>query len=94
MSEVWAWLASYPVARRYVADLFEDVQVATVPRLVEHTADELNALLGTMSLWARLAPDQREALIAEHRVLYQRLGRPLRSSTIACLVTARRAPRA
>src|SRR5512142_2269915 len=36
VSEAWAWLGSYEVARSYVSDLFEDVQVAAMPRLVEH----------------------------------------------------------
>jgi SAM-dependent methyltransferase len=90
VSEVWAWLGSYDVARGYVADLFGDVQIVAMPTLVEHTADELNALLSTMSFWARLAPSQREALIAENSELHQRRGRPIRSSTVACLVTARR----
>jgi len=94
VSDVWAWLGSYQVARPYVRDLFEDVQIAAIPVLVEHTADALNALLGTMSFWARLAPGQREALIAENRALHQRLGRPVRSNTVACLVTARRAAHA
>ena len=93
VSEAWAWLGGYEVARRYVGDLFADVQVAATPVLVEHTADALNALLGTMSFWARLAPAQRDALIAANHGLQRRLGRPIRSSTVACLVTARRAPR-
>jgi hypothetical protein len=81
------------VARRYVSDLFEDAQLAAIPMLVEHTADALNALLGTMSFWARLSPRQRDALFAENHALHERLGRPIRSSTVACLVTARRARR-
>jgi SAM-dependent methyltransferase len=93
VSEIWGWLGSYDVGRRYAAPLFHDVQVAAVPTLLEHTADELNALLGTMSFWARLAPRQRDALAAENQALHQRLGRPIRSSTVACLVTARRQPR-
>lgn len=84
---------SYELARRYVPDLFDDVQIAAMPILLEHTADALNALLGTMSFWARLAPRRREALIAQNHALHQRLGRPIRSSTVACLVTARRAAR-
>ncbi len=91
VSEAWAWLGNYELARTDVADLFEDAHIAMTPSLREHTADELNALLGTMSFWARLTPNQRDALIAENRSLHQRLGRPIRSSTIACLVTARRA---
>jgi hypothetical protein len=61
-----------------------------VPTLVEHTADEINALLGTMSFWARLSPEQRDALAGENRALYERLGRPIRASTVAVLLTARR----
>lgn len=93
VSEIWGWLGSFDVERRYAASLFHDVQVAAVPTLLEHTADELNALLGTMSFWARLTPRQRDALAAENQALHQRLGRPIRSSTVACLVTARRQPR-
>ncbi len=92
VSEVWGWLGSYDVARRHAADLFEEAQVAVVPMLLEHTAEELNALLGTMSFWQQLSPRQRDALATENHALQQRLGRPIRSSTVACLVTARRAP--
>ena len=92
VSEVWAWLGSYEVARAYAARLFDDAQVSAVPRLVEQTAEELNALLGTMSFWARLSRRQRQALTAENYALHQRLGRPIRSSTVAALLTARRAP--
>jgi SAM-dependent methyltransferase len=93
VSDVWAWLGGYELARGYAADLFEDTQVAAVPTLLEHTADALNALLGTMSFWARLSPRQRDALCAENHALHQSLGRPIRSSTVACLVTARRVQR-
>jgi hypothetical protein len=65
----------------------------TVPTLLEHTGQELNALLGTMSFWARLSARQRDALVADTDALHQRIGQPIRSSTVACLVTARRAPR-
>lgn len=91
VSEVWAWLGSYDLARDYAAGLFEDVQIAALPTLLEHTPDELNALLGTMSFWSRLSLEQREALENESRALQERLGRPIRSSVLACLVTARRA---
>ncbi len=93
LSEVWAWLGGYKIARGYAADLFADAQVAAVPTQLEHTADELNALLGTMSFWARLSPRQRDALVAENQAFHQRLGRPIRSSAVACLVVARRQPR-
>jgi SAM-dependent methyltransferase len=90
VSDVWAWLGSYDVARDYAAHLFDDAHVAAVPRLIEHTADELSALLGTMSLWSKLSREQREAVEHENRTLYERLGRPIRSSVVACAVTARR----
>jgi SAM-dependent methyltransferase len=93
VSEIWAWLGSYDLARKHAADLFQEAQVVAVPMLLEHTAAELNALLGTMSFWKRLSPQQRDALAAENDALHQRLGRPIRSGTVACLVSARRAPR-
>jgi SAM-dependent methyltransferase len=93
VSDVWAWLGGYDLVREYAADLFDDTQVAAVPTLREDTAGTLNALLGTMSFWARLSPRQRDVLCAENHALYQRLGRPIRSSTVACLVTARRVQR-
>ncbi len=93
VSEVWAWLGGYDLARRYASGLFQEAQIAAVPILLEHAAEELTALLGTMSFWARLSPRQREAIAAENQTLYQQLGRPIRSSTVACLVTARREPR-
>jgi SAM-dependent methyltransferase len=93
ISEVWAWLGSYTLARRYAADLFDEVSLATVPILLEHTADELNSLLRTMSFWARLSARQRDDLAAENQALYERLGRPIRSSAVACLVVAQRKAR-
>lgn len=90
VADTWAWLGSYDIGRDYAADLFEDLQLATVPTLVEHTAAELNGLLGTMSFWARLSPDQRDALVDDNQALHERLGRPIRASTLAVLVTARR----
>ncbi len=90
VADAWAWLGSYDIGREYAADLFEDVQLATVPTLVEHTAEDLNALLGTMSFWARLFPTQRDGVTRENLALQQRLGRPIRASTVAALVTARR----
>jgi hypothetical protein len=46
-----------------------------------------------MSFWARMSRAQRDALAAENRALHARLGRPIRSSTAACLLTARRVAR-
>jgi SAM-dependent methyltransferase len=90
VADAWSWLGSYDIERDYAADLFEDLQLATVPTLIEHTADQLGALLGTMSFWARLSPEQRDALASETHALHERLGRPIRASTVAALLTARR----
>jgi ubiquinone/menaquinone biosynthesis C-methylase UbiE len=90
VSEAWAWLGSYDIGQDYAARLFGDVQVAVTPKLIEHTPDELNAILRTMSFYARLSPDQRQALEREHEAIYERLGRPIRAGTVAVVVTARR----
>jgi ubiquinone/menaquinone biosynthesis C-methylase UbiE len=90
VSEVWAWLGSYDMARDAAARLFGDVQVALVPKLVEQTGSELNATFRTMSYYARLSPQQREALAQECEAIYARLGRPVRASVVTALVTARR----
>ena len=90
VSQVWAWFGSYDIAQDYAGRLFGDVQVTVLPKLVEHTLDELKALLRTMSFHARLSPGQRQALEREQSAMYERLGRPIRASTVAALVTARR----
>jgi hypothetical protein len=90
VSAVWAWLSSYDIGQDYAGRLFGDVQVAVMPKLVEHTPDELNALVRTMSFYARLSPAQRQALAREHEAIYERLGRPIRASTVVALVTAPR----
>src|SRR5947209_6534875 len=71
VSEIWEWLGGYDVGRSYAARLFGDAQVAAAPALLEHGPEELNALLGTMSFWARLSPLQRNALAAENHALHQ-----------------------
>jgi SAM-dependent methyltransferase len=90
VSQVWAWFGSYDIAQDCARRLFGDVRVSVMPRLVEHTLDELNALLRTMSFYARLSPGQRQALERENQTMYEQLGRPIRASTVVALVTARR----
>jgi SAM-dependent methyltransferase len=90
VSATWAWLSGHDLARDEAADLFGSVEVFAVPTMFAHTARELSALLGTMSFWSRLAPDQQARLDAVSRALQARLGRPIRSSSVALLVTARR----
>ena len=89
VSEVWAWVGSHDLARPEASRLFDDVQVAAVPMLNEHTAEELNALFSTVSFYSRLSPRQRQELQSEYVALEERLGRHIRSSTVAVLVTAR-----
>jgi ubiquinone/menaquinone biosynthesis C-methylase UbiE len=90
VSAAWAWLGSYDIGQDYAGRLFGDVQVAVTPKLTEHAPGELNAVIRTMSFYARLSPDQRHALEREYEAMYERLGRPIRASTVAVLVTARR----
>ncbi len=90
VSEVWAWLGSCDIGQEYASRLFGDVQVAVMPKLVQHIPDELNALVRTMSFYARLSPGQRQALEREYEAIYEGLGRPIRASMVAALVTARR----
>jgi ubiquinone/menaquinone biosynthesis C-methylase UbiE len=90
VSAAWAWLGSYDIGQDYAGRLFGDIQVAVMPKLIEHTPDELNAVVRTMSFYARLSPDQRQALEHEYEAIYERLGRPIRASVVAALVTARR----
>ncbi len=90
ISAAWAWLGSYDMAQDYAGRLFCDIQVAVTPKLIEHTPDELNAVVRTMSFYARFSPGQRQALEHEQEAIYERLGRPIRAGTVAALVTARR----
>jgi hypothetical protein len=90
ISRAWSWLGSYDIAREYAGRLFGDVQVAVMPKLTEYTPDQIGALVRTMSFYARLSPDQRRALDLEYEAIYQRLGRPIRASTVVVLLTARR----
>jgi hypothetical protein len=92
ISRAWSWLGSYEIGREYAGRLFGDAAAAVMPQLVEHTPDEVGALVRTMSFYARLSPDQRQALDREYQAICQRLGRPIRASTIAVLLTAHRRP--
>jgi SAM-dependent methyltransferase len=90
VSAMWAWLGHYNLAQDYAGPLFDDAQIAVMPTLVEHTADELNAIIATMSYYARLSPEQRQALAQGYTAICERLRRPVRSSIVTVLVTARR----
>jgi SAM-dependent methyltransferase len=90
ISQAWSWLGSYDIGREYAGRLFGDAQVAVMPKLIEHTPEELGAVVRTMSFYARLSPEQRQALDREFEAIYQRSGQPVRASTIAVLLTAQR----
>lgn len=90
VSAVWAWIASQDVSCMDARRLFCDVQLACVPSVLSQTADELNAMVRTLSFYARLSIQQRLALEREHVIVSEQLGRPIRSGMVAVLVTARR----
>jgi len=91
ISEAWAWLGGYDLARDYVRPLFNDAQLAAVPQMFEQSADELIALFSTLSAYSSLTEQQRIELAQEYRKIYAELGRPIRSSTAAILLAAQRA---
>ena len=90
ISEAWSWLGGYEIGRPDVAELFGEAELASLAIHTEHSAAEINALLGTMSFWSRVSPQQRTAVATGNEALEQRLGRQIRSSMVACLLTARR----
>jgi hypothetical protein len=90
ISDVWAWLGNYDLARQHAHNLFKDTQVAVVPNLIEQTADELIALFRTISIYSSLPDQQRNELEHEYREIHKKIGRPIRSSTVTVLITARR----
>lgn len=90
VSQVWAWFGSYDIARDYAGQLFDNAAVAVMPKLVEHTPTQINALLRTMSFYTRMSAEQRQAIEREYEAIYEQLGRPIRASTVAAVVTARR----
>ncbi len=88
ISRAWSWLGGYDIGRECAGRLFGEVQAAVMPKLTEYTPDEIGAVVRTLSFYARLSAEQRRALDREHEAIYQRLGRPIRASTIAVLLTA------
>jgi SAM-dependent methyltransferase len=90
ISEAWGWLGSYDLTQARASELFTNVQMAAVLVFLERGGEELNSLLQTLSFYGRLAPAQRQALDGETVELCERVGRPIRSSTLAVVLTARR----
>ncbi len=89
ISDVWSWLGNYDLARKYVRNSFNKAQIAAVPNVVEQTADELIALLRTISIYSSLSKEQRADIELAYKEIYNRLHRPIRSSTITILITAK-----
>ena len=89
VSELWSWVGQCDLGRP-AGRLFEDVRAAAVPVVRQHTAAELMALLSTLSPYHRMTADQQAALGASIVALEEQLGRPVRSTTAAVLVTARK----
>jgi SAM-dependent methyltransferase len=90
ISDVWAWLGDYDLARKNVSKLFKDTRIAAVPHVIEQTADEIIALFSTISIYSTLSGQQRSDLEYEYKEIYKRLGRRIRSSTVTILLTAKR----
>lgn len=96
-SATWDWIMNSGQHRLEVpaaADVFEDVEVATETRIVEETADELIEHFRTTSLYHRLEPERREALLEADRRVVEEFGGTIRSTFAAVLMTARRPPTA
>lgn len=89
VSEVWSWVGDYDLSRP-TGRLFDDVRAAAEPIVREDTADELIALVRTLSPYYRMTGEQQVRLEASIVSLERDLGRPLRSTTAAVLVTARK----
>jgi SAM-dependent methyltransferase len=90
ISEVWSWIGGHRLAVPEAARLFEDVEIEVVPIYTEQTGDQVNAVLRTTSLYARIPADRRQAFEDENLRVAERLGGVVRTSELAVLVTARR----
>jgi len=90
ISEVWSWIGGHRLAVPEAARLFEDVQTEVVPIHTEQTGDQLNAVVRTTSLYARIPADRRQAFEDENLRVAERLGGVVRTSELGVLVTGRR----
>jgi SAM-dependent methyltransferase len=90
ISEVWSWIGGHRLAVPEAARLFEDVKIEVAPTYTEQTGDQLNAVVRTTSLYARIPADRRQAFEDENVRVAERLGGIVRTSELAVLVTGRR----
>lgn len=89
VSQVWSWVAQRDLDRPS-GRLFHDVQGAAVAIVREDTADALVALMRTLSPYRGMTAKQRAAIEASIVSFAGELGRPIRSTVAAVLVTARK----
>lgn len=89
VSEAWSWVGQYDLARPG-GRLFGEVRAAAIPAVREMAAAEVIGVLRTLSHYHRMTADQQTALEASMVVLEEELGRPLRATIAAILVTARK----
>jgi SAM-dependent methyltransferase len=94
-SELWDWLMSsgrHRMAVPAAADLFVDVEVATEPREVMETAEEMIARFRTTSIYHQVDPARRDALERDDTSVLERHGGRIRWPLAVVLMTARRTP--
>jgi SAM-dependent methyltransferase len=91
LSEAWAWLTSHELAVPQAAALFDDVRVATTPREVDETAEEVLEHIRTTSSYLQLDEGRRELIEQRHREIIDAAG-GFRATIYGLLVTARAVP--
>jgi ubiquinone/menaquinone biosynthesis C-methylase UbiE len=89
ISEVWAWLEKRELARAEAAELFQDVNLVTLPIEREQTAAEVLAFVRTTSAYLGLDVTRRQLLERRLSAVLANAGETFRSTTFATLVTAR-----
>jgi SAM-dependent methyltransferase len=94
VSAAWEAVNDYlppgSLQRDVAAELYDDVRVATVVTMLERSARQMIGLIATNRIFRQLPPEAQYQLAAKVQALEAHFGRPLRSSTITVLVTARR----
>jgi ubiquinone/menaquinone biosynthesis C-methylase UbiE len=90
VSEAWAWLAHPGLGVPEAATLFGPATLTAVPRVVEHSADDLWATFETTAVYHRLTPAARDELRAADAEIIGRHGGILRSTQLVVLVAAPR----
>jgi hypothetical protein len=90
ISELWSWIGNHDLTVPEAARLYDHVEVSAVPVYTEQTGEQLNAVLRTMSVYARIPRDRRAEFEAANLRVTERLGGVVRSSELAVLATARR----